>query len=488
MHWCRALERKRISAWNCTNVSQHGRPEIKTYIRLAHRSQTCPEFNIHQLFAFSPFALIFGHDNKLACSCEMPSSPPSKVAIIGAGLSGLSFALALHKFGIPSTIWEVRSNGFVQGGAIMLSPNALRILDAIGVYERIRNKGFHFQTLTFKDEHDETTDVYYFGHEQLYGYKAFRVYRQILIDELKLMLEERGIEIKYERKFTHIVVETSEKVEFAFEDGSISTASLLIGADGIHSTLRKALYPTVQPKYLGFVGMTSAMQTSKLRFPRDNPNYPLPVAIAGKPGAFVIAPQDVDGSEVLIGTQGAFPEQDRAGWSNLQADKDEVVRIFSQDTKSWPELVQSAIENIDKDTINTWPYYAVPRLDKWASASGKIIILGDAAHAVPPTTGQGVNQAFEDVWMLGLLLKDLGEGVELENALEFWQRWRQERVDGILDLTKAMNNKRLPLAEQRKLPKGHVWSGSVEDTEQMGWLYGPDLEDVVGKWVEGQRK
>ena len=418
----------------------------------------------------------------------MPSTPSTQVAIIGAGLSGLSFALALHRFGIASTIWEVRSDHFVQGGAIMLSPNALRILDAIGVYERIRNKGFHFESLTFKDEHDHTTDVYYFGHEHLYGYKAFRVYRQVLIDELKLMLMERGIPARYESRFTHIVAETSETVEFAFADGSTSAASLLIGADGIHSTLRKAMYPTVNPQYLGFVGMTSAIQTSKLRFPANDPNYPLPVAIAAKPGAFVIAPQDVDGSEVLIGTQGAFPEQDKVGWGNLQADKDEVVRMFRRDAESWPALVRSAIENIDKDTINTWPYYAVPRLEKWSSPAGKVILLGDAAHAVPPTTGQGVNQAFEDVWMLALLLKDVGAGVDLDNALEFWQGWRQRRVDGILALTKAMNNKRLPLVEQQKLPKGEVWSGAVEDAGQMGWLYGPDLEVVVAEWVEGQRK
>ena len=370
----------------------------------------------------------------------------------------------------------------------MLSPNALRVLDAIGVYERIRNKGFHFETLTFKNEHDQTTDVYYFGHEHLYGYKAFRVYRQILIDELKLMLQERGIQIRYESKFTHIVAETSEAVEFAFADGSMSTASLLIGADGIHSTLRKAMYPTVKPQYLGFVGMTSAIPTSKLRFPRNDPTYPLPVAIAAKPGAFVIAPQDIDGSEVLIGTQGAFPEQDRAGWTNLQADKDAVVRLFSRNAESWPELVQSAIANIDKDTINTWPYYAVPRLEKWSSPTGKVIILGDAAHAVPPTTGQGVNQAFEDVYMLALLLQDLGPRVHLESALEFWQGWRQQRVDKILDLTTAMNNKRLPLVEQRELPEGEVWSGGVEDREQMAWLYGVDLEGVVREWVEGRWK
>ncbi len=369
----------------------------------------------------------------------------------------------------------------------MLSPNALRVLDAIGVYERIRNKGFHFETLTFKNEHDETTDVYYFGHEELYGYKAFRVYRQVLIDELKLMLDECGIEVKYEMKFTNMIAETSESVEFAFADGSVSTASLLIGADGIHSTIRKAIYPDVKPQYLGFVGMTSAIQTSRLRFPRNENNYPLPVTIAASPGAFVIAPQDVDGSEVLIGTQVAFPEQDRAGWRDLQTDKDEVVRLFGRNKESWPELVQSAIENIDKDTINTWPYYAIPRVDKWASSSGKVIILGDAAHAVPPTTGQGVNQAFEDVWMLALLLRDLGEGGGLEEALGFWQGWRQERVERIRDLTRKMNNKRLPLQEQQRLPRGEVWRGRVEDAGEMGWLYGADLEDVVREWGEGRR-
>ena len=418
----------------------------------------------------------------------MPTSPPSQVAIIGAGLSGLSLSLALNKIDIQSTIWEVRPQEFVQGGAIMLSPNALRVLDAIGVYERIRDRGFHFEALTFKDKNDETTDVYYFGHEKLYGYQAFRVYRQILIDELKLMLSELGIQVNYEIKFTHVVAETSESVEFAFADGSVSTASLLIGADGIHSTLRKAIYPTVEPKYLGFVGMTSAIQTSHLRFPPNEAKYPLPVTIAASPGAFVIAPQDVDGSEVLIGTQGAFPEQDRNGWSNLQANKDEVVSIFSRNKESWPDLVQSAIENIDKNTINTWPYYAVPRLDKWTSSSGKVIILGDAAHAVPPTSGQAVNQAFEDVWMLALLLKNIGEAVKLEEALEFWQAWRQERVDRILDLTKAMNNKRLPLAEQQRLPKGDVWTGKAEDTTQMAWLYEPHLENVVGEWIKSQQK
>lgn len=153
---------------------------------------------------------------------KMASSIPSHVAIIGAGLSGLSLALALHNVRIPSIIYEVRSNSFVQGGAITLSPNALRVLDSLGVYERIREKGFHFETLTFKIDRHGTIDVCYFGHGKLYGYKGLRIYRQILIDEVKAVLDEYGIPIEYETKFSHVISESQNGVEFAFADGSAS--------------------------------------------------------------------------------------------------------------------------------------------------------------------------------------------------------------------------------------------------------------------------
>ncbi|MCJ1279918.1 hypothetical protein MMC21_007742 [Puttea exsequens] len=410
----------------------------------------------------------------------MSSIKIDSVAIIGAGLSGLSLALALHQQNIPSTLYETRPLNFVQGGAIMLSPNALRVLDRLGVYARIAPKGYHFEALTFNNESHETTDVYYFGHEQLYGYKALRIGRQILIHELKSMLEERNIPIHHEMKFSHVISESPESgVTFAFADDTTLRASLLIGADGIHSAVRRYLHPSITPKYMGSAGMTSAIPIALLRLPFEN--YPLPVTITGKLGAFVIAPQDIDGSEVLIGRQGPFPEQDRLGWSDLTSKKEKIFEIFRRDMGEWPDMVESALENINPDTLNLWPYYAVPRLDSWISKAGRVFILGDAAHAVPPTTGQGVNQAFEDVYMLALLLgkKATLDSTALQKKLEFWQEFRKGKVDGILDLTRRMNNKRLPLVEQEKLGEGEVWSGTKDDTEQVAWLYGVDLEKVV---------
>ena len=415
------------------------------------------------------------------------TSPIKDVAIIGAGLAGLSLALALHKHKINSTIYEVRGNDFVQGGAIMLSPNALQVLNKLGVYTRIATKGYHFETLTFKNASHDTTDVYYFGQQQLYGYKAFRVYRQVLIDELKMMLEEKGIEIRYHMRFTHVLSESQDNsVTFQLANGETSTTSLLIGADGIHSTVRHYLHPSIEAEYMGSVGITSAIPITSIRFPAEHEGpYPLPVTISAKPGAFVIAPQDIDGSECLIGRQVPFPEQDRHGWSDLKGRQDEIVKILSWDQREWPDMVQSAMENINPDKINLWPYYFVPRLDSWVSETGRVFILGDAAHAVPPTTGQGVNQAFEDVYMLALILghsnpsSSSNSAINLKERLTFWQKFRQERVDRILDLTRRMNNKRLPLEEQSKLGEGEVWSGTKEDTQQMAWLYGVDLDKEV---------
>ncbi|MCJ1364202.1 hypothetical protein MMC16_003311 [Acarospora aff. strigata] len=372
----------------------------------------------------------------------------------------------------------------------MLSPNALRVLDSLGVYERIRRKGYNFETLAFKTESGETTDVYYFGHEKLYGYQGLRIYRQVLINELFLMLEECGISVKFETKFSHVVSESIDEVVFGFADGTTTSASLLVGADGIHSKVRRYLIPSLTPMFSGHLAITSAIARSKLRIP-SGVDYPLPVTISAKPGAFVIAPQDVDGSEVLVGTQRLFPERDRAGWEELSAAKPELLDLFQKDKALWPDIVQSALENIDMEKISIWPFYVVPKIEKWASAGSRVIILGDAAHAIPPTAGQGVNQAFEDIYMLTLLLSKLSSTITLPDALYFWQTYRQERIDMVLDLTRQMNAKRLPAAERAKLAEDSIWkdeSSTRGEGGQLRWLYEPDLEKQVSLWVEKQQE
>ncbi|KAL4866139.1 hypothetical protein BDV12DRAFT_173344 [Aspergillus spectabilis] len=258
------------------------------------------------------------------------------VAIIGAGLSGLALALALHQQSIPCTLYEARSAPLDIGGALMLSPNALRILDALGVYQRIHSQGHNFDNLYFRSPDDKPLDSYEFGGEKKYGYRALRIYRNVLVKELSTLVAEAGISIHYNKKFTRVLSETESTVTWEFEDTTTETVTVLVGADGIHSKVRKYLYPTLEPIFTKAMGVSAAVPTSQLKLPEG---YDLPVTIMNNThGAFVIAAQQADGSEVFIGRPKRAPELDRAGWDALLNDKEWCIDYLRQNISDFPEV------------------------------------------------------------------------------------------------------------------------------------------------------
>jgi 2-polyprenyl-6-methoxyphenol hydroxylase-like FAD-dependent oxidoreductase len=101
--------------------------------------------------------------------------------------------------------------------------------------------------------------------------------------------------------------------------------------------------------------------------------------------------------------------------------------------------------------------------------------LGDAAHAIPPSAGQGINQAFEDVYIFALLLGQVGK-VDTQGALKFWQEYREQRVAKILVLNNQIELRRMT-KERNKMPPG-----SLQEIE-LSWLYKPSFKDDVDRWV-----
>ncbi|CAI6288319.1 unnamed protein product [Periconia digitata] len=413
------------------------------------------------------------------------SSRLNHVAIIGSGVSGLSLALALSQASIAVSVFEARPASHDIGGGIMLSPNALRVLDSLGAFQKIRASSYEFDTFVFKNATGETTDVYYFGSTEQYGYPALRVERKILLSTLTMMVRERKVDIEYSKGFVRIISESSkdQTVTFELDDGSTRTCSLLIGADGIHSQVREQIFPSYMPVYSGFTAINCTVPRSALRIPEG---YDLPATVMAPPGAFLLVPQKQDGSELLIGSQMRMQERTREGWAALRADKQGLLDTLNETKDQWPDIVQSALEAAPVDNMGIWPFFTVPALPRWASETSLVVLIGDAAHAIPPTAGQGVNQAFEDAATLATLLGKLSANITLERALCWWQKYRQARVDKVMDLTRQMNAKRLPASEKAKLPKDTIWSdeGATRgDGKQLSWLYTLDLLQEVNAWI-----
>lgn len=264
------------------------------------------------------------------------------------------------------------------------------------------------------------------GNKEVFGYQAIRIYRQELLNSLYEVCKEKGIPILFEKKFSRIVDETADGVTFELADGTTHFTRLLVGADGIWSKIRNYVCPGVAPKFTGIGAITYAVPSSQIRIPADK-DYKFPVTVTTSNGAFVLAYQKPDGSEMLAGTQYPFEDRSAEGWQALLHDKEGLKAKIRTNQSAWPDLIQSALEEIDGDSMNVWPFYLLPHLDHWASVRHRrVVILGDAAHAVPPTAGQGASQAFEDVQSLALLIAKLRDHRELkwEDALEFWQAFR----------------------------------------------------------------
>ena len=356
----------------------------------------------------------------------------------------------------------------------------------MGVYDEIKDHGLKADQMHFKDAAGAITGTFHMGNEQVYGYKCLRILRRKLMDTLLKRVKEKKIPIVI-KKFTSLLEENEHGVVLGFEDGSVEKADLVVGADGIHSTVREFITTNgvSEPNYTGLVGLNSVVETKKIRIPED---WVMPSITISKPGGFIMAPHDHTGKDIFLATQAAVPEQDKEGWKAMKDNHEYLKGLLQQDMKVWPDVVQSALENIEDD-ITLWPFYMVPKLKDWASQTGRVAIVGDAAHAIPPTIGQGMNQGLEDGYILALVLSNISANISLSEGMAFWQRYRQERVDQVVELCRIFTNSILPKHMQDKMDPSDIWR--QEDTrdqekelEKLKWLYAPRLDDEVMEWVK----
>lgn len=422
------------------------------------------------------------------------SSTPTSVTIIGASVGGLTLGIALKQHGIQPRFFELRDPDQDLGGAMSLTPNSLRVLESIGAYSRIKPLGYDCESFTFMTDPDhEVTGTLYFGQKKIYGYDCLRVTRKVIISELTEMAKELGIEINYGKKFTKIVSDDAGGVVFEFADGTQERAEMLIGADGIHSKVRSAIFPGVRPQYSGFLGLTFC-------FPRANwehldETFPLPCSLRGQQGSWIVTPQTPGGMEIFLGRQLKYEKEDREGWGKLLKDKEAMIKLIQQDPEEWSPLVQAAQRQVstpEAHFLNVWPFYTL-KMDRWHSSTGRAIIIGDAAHAIPPSAGQGANQAFESSLSLATVLAGLNGTVNLLDALKAWEEYRMERLDEVVKFTNRVMTLRMTEEERAAMPEELRWTlnGTEAGKAQLGWLYLADVKqdatNLVKRLNEGVR-
>ncbi|KAK4949718.1 hypothetical protein LTR10_011560 [Elasticomyces elasticus] len=409
-----------------------------------------------------------------------------KVIIIGGGIGGPLLALALQQRNIDCTIFEARSQDALDGGFVALAPNALRVLERVGVYDRIAKQGWNyeeFQMLSSRNLNQIAAVLN--GSQKKYGYKALRISRGIVRQTLLEVLRERDIQLRYNSKCINIEETDRSTVVATFADGHTEEADFLVGADGIHSRIRNYLEPNAIPKFSGQMGIGGSLERSKL--PSSSQSMYMPCLILGKLNSFMLMPCTYTGDRVGCFATVESHDRSREEWSKLQTDRPALYKALQchHQDEHWPDVVHAASKNIDESSLMLWPFYKVPELTSWMSRTGRVILIGDAAHAMPPTGGQGAAQAHEDAITLADTLASLAnkEVAHLE-VLRKWESTRQERVKKILAFTsKGGDMRKSSVSTFRQILKEwtmwayFLWLGPDAG---LSWIYDHDTKrDVV---------
>ncbi|MCX8456106.1 FAD-dependent monooxygenase [Paenarthrobacter ureafaciens] len=332
-----------------------------------------------------------------------------KVAIAGSGVAAMATAIQLAKAGIAVEVFEAKPELSALGSGITLQGNALRVFDALGVWEDVRDKGLAFEGLTLRAPGPDAPVIAQLPEVKTGGpdYPAcMGMYRPDLAKILMQHAEKAGATVNFRAKVTGFREVDPARVEVFVNDESAGTFDLLIGADGVNSTVRSLM------------GIETAPETTGMGIWR----------------AFVSRPKDVEHSELYYGgpayiagytptgedTMYAFlveKAQDRFGVSDEQA-----VEIMRGESMAYGGPWNSIREDLNQAAkVNyTWfTKHLVP--GRWNR--GRVVIIGDAAHSCPPTIAQGAAQALEDA----LVLAELLTGSDEVND-KLWDAFHERRI------------------------------------------------------------
>lgn len=350
----------------------------------------------------------------------MTSPAGPTVAVIGAGMGGLTAAAALRRAGIDAHVFE-QAPAFARVGAgIQISPNAFRALESFGVGPALRRIGVAPVALCNRTwDTDELLNEVPGGDaaERRYGVPYLLAHRADLHAVLVSMVSPEALHLN---KRLADLRPTPDGVELAFADGSAFRADVVVGADGIHSRVHELLFDTPAPHFSGRVAYRSVFPAARVPFPLSDKASKW----WGEDRHIVIYAIN-GGDEVYFVT--SLPEDAPPGesWS-AKGDMAELRRAYA----AFPDTVRGVLDACPESW--RWGIYVRNPLPRWTD--GPIALLGDACHPMTPYMAQGAAMAMEDAVVLARCL----DGGDPAAGLRRYERTRRERADRV-QTTSAVN-------------------------------------------------
>jgi len=376
----------------------------------------------------------------------------TRILIVGGGIGGLTAALALRQRGFQPAVFEAAPELRPVGKGIWVPTNAMQVLDRLGLNATVAQAGWSLERIQLRSatdgllqEVDLKPVVQRFGHSTVTIHRATLV--QLLADALPPDTVHLG-------KRCAGVAADATGVTVRFEDGSHERGDLLIGADGIHSVVRDKLFPPVTLRYSG---QTCYRGIADMELPAGLERTCWEVwGGALRVGFSPIGPRECYWFAPMIAPTGS-PEP-AAALSTWLADQ---YAAFPAPVPEMLRLTPAA------EIVRTDLYDFTPRVP-WSS--GRVVLLGDAAHAMTPNLGQGGAQAIEDAFVLA---EQLARQPDWSRAFQEYERARWPKVRYIVKT--AWRFGRIAHLRNPILQKLRNWflkgTPAWHNRNQLNWLY-----------------
>lgn len=392
------------------------------------------------------------------------------VIVIGGGIGGLGAALALSRLGQSVRVYEKAPEFGEVGAGLQLAPNCTRILAEYGLLDQARRLGVEPPSMIMLDAVDgqELTRLDLVDVERRYGFPYLVIHRSDLHGLLLDACRMAGVETITDAECTRYSTD-SNGAEVEFTDGRMDRAEIVIAADGLHSVARRMLVDDepVSSSYVAYRGVVPAAADPLASAPRDV------VLHVGPQCHFVQYP--LRGGE-LLNQVAVFESPSALAGDDDWGQPHELDAAFGGTSAA----VQAALPAMWRD--RWWRMFDRDPIDHWVS--GRIALLGDAAHAPLQYMAQGAIMAIEDGWVLARHVQQQGpqrsahsSGVDWASALAAYESVRVEHCRRVVTTARSWGRLWHLDGIQREQRNAILRARETHDYRFTDWIFGSTALD-----------